>query len=71
MGRTFTNDEAVTPNTSVIISRSAAEKLWLSAVGEVISIPAPPGWTSIAFPLSSPWMVTDVVPFSVMGSRPR
>jgi len=27
-GRTFTNDEAVTPNTSVIISRSAAEKLW-------------------------------------------
>jgi putative ABC transport system permease protein len=27
-GRAFTNDEAVTPNTSVIISRSAAEKLW-------------------------------------------
>src|SRR5688500_1644456 len=27
-GRTFTNDEAVTPNNSVIISRSAAAKLW-------------------------------------------
>lgn len=31
-GRTFTNDEAVTPNTSVIVSRSAAEKLWHAAV---------------------------------------
>ena len=27
-GRTFTNDEAVTPNTSIIVSRSAALKLW-------------------------------------------
>ena len=27
-GRAFTNDEAVTPNTSVIVSRSAALKLW-------------------------------------------
>ena len=27
-GRPFTNDEAVTPNSSVVISRSAAEKLW-------------------------------------------
>lgn len=27
-GRAFTNEEAVTPNASVIISRSAAEKLW-------------------------------------------
>ncbi|MGH7720555.1 MAG: FtsX-like permease family protein [Gemmatimonadaceae bacterium] len=27
-GRTFTNDEAVTPNSSVVISRSAASKLW-------------------------------------------
>jgi len=27
-GRTFTNDEAVTPNNNVIISRSTAEKLW-------------------------------------------
>src|SRR6185295_15692874 len=27
-GRTFSNDEAVTPNNSVMISRSAAEKLW-------------------------------------------
>jgi putative ABC transport system permease protein len=29
-GRAFTNEEAVTPNGSVIISRSAAEKLWPS-----------------------------------------
>ena len=27
-GRTFTNDEAVTPNRNVIVSRSAARKLW-------------------------------------------
>ena len=27
-GRTFTNDEAITPNTSVIASRTAAAKLW-------------------------------------------
>ena len=27
-GRTFTNDEAVTPNSSIIVSRSAAAKLW-------------------------------------------
>jgi predicted permease len=27
-GRTFTNDEAVRPNSSVVISRSAADKLW-------------------------------------------
>jgi putative ABC transport system permease protein len=27
-GRAFTNDEAVTPNSSVVISRSAASKLW-------------------------------------------
>ena len=27
-GRTFTNDEAITPNTNVIVSRAAAEKLW-------------------------------------------
>ena len=27
-GRTFSNHEAVTPNTNVIVSRSAAEKLW-------------------------------------------
>jgi predicted permease len=27
-GRTFTNDEAFTPNSSVIVSRSVAEKLW-------------------------------------------
>jgi hypothetical protein len=37
-GRAFTNDEAVTPNTSVIVSRSAAKKLWPdgSALGQQI-----------------------------------
>ena len=37
-GRTFTNDEAVTPNTSVIVSRSAAERLWpnRAALGQTI-----------------------------------
>jgi predicted permease len=37
-GRTFTNDEAVTPNGSVIVSRSAAQKLWPteSALGQHI-----------------------------------
>jgi predicted permease len=35
-GRTFTNDEAITPNTNVILSRSAAERLWPAqdAVGQ-------------------------------------
>jgi predicted permease len=27
-GRTFTNDEAVTPNTNIVISRSTADRLW-------------------------------------------
>jgi predicted permease len=37
-GRTFTNDEAITPNSNVILSRSAAEKLWpgQSALGRTI-----------------------------------
>lgn len=37
-GRTFTNDEAVTPNANAIVSRSAAIKLWPngSAIGQRI-----------------------------------
>jgi predicted permease len=37
-GRTFTNDEAVTPNSNVIVSRSAARKLWPdeNAVGQQV-----------------------------------
>jgi len=37
-GRTFTNDEAFTPNTNIVISRSAAERLWpgTEAVGKLV-----------------------------------
>ena len=37
-GRAFTNDEAVSPNTNVIVSRSAARKLWpdVDALGKQI-----------------------------------
>jgi ABC-type antimicrobial peptide transport system permease subunit len=37
-GRTFTNDEAFTPNTNIIISKSAAERLWpgKEAVGQIV-----------------------------------
>jgi ABC-type lipoprotein release transport system permease subunit len=36
-GRTFTNDEAFTPNTNIVISRSAAERLWPGgdAIGKI------------------------------------
>ncbi len=37
-GRTFSNDEAVKPNSNVIVSRSAAEKLWpgKDALGRIV-----------------------------------
>ena len=37
-GRTFTNDEAFTPNTNIMISKSAAERLWpgKEAVGQIV-----------------------------------
>ena len=37
-GRTFNNDEAFTPNTNIIISKSAAERLWpgQEAVGKLV-----------------------------------
>ena len=49
-GRPFTNDEAVTPNNSVVISRSTAEKLWpgQSAIGRTIR-PRFGGQDTIAF----------------------
>jgi putative ABC transport system permease protein len=49
-GRPFTNQEAVSPNTSVVISRSAAEKLWpgQNAVGQRIR-PSFGGQDTIAF----------------------
>ena len=37
-GRTFTNDEAITPNTNIVVSRSAADRLWpgQEAVGRIV-----------------------------------
>jgi predicted permease len=42
-GRTFTENEAVTPNSNVIVSRSTAEKLWpkQDAIGQRIRRPGP------------------------------
>ena len=58
-GRPFTDDEAVTPNTSVIISRSAAEKLWPGedALGRRIR-PRFGGQDTLAFTVAG--MVGDV-----------
>ena len=49
-GRAFTNDEAVTPNNSVIVSNSTAEKLWpgQSPIGRTIR-PRFGGQDTIAF----------------------
>ena len=49
-GRTFTNDEAVTPNSNILMSRSAAAKLWpdRNPVGQQVRVqrgsnpPSPP-----------------------------
>ena len=48
-GRTFTENEAVTPNNSVIISRSAAEKLWPrgDAIGQRIRRPRATQWFTV------------------------
>ena len=53
-GRTFTADEAVTPNSSVIVSRSAAARLWpdQDAIGKRVrrATPnpnAPPQWFTV------------------------
>ena len=53
-GRVFTNDEAVTPNSSVILSRSAAEKLW-------------PGQNAIGRTLRPRFGNSDTVTFTVVG----
>jgi putative ABC transport system permease protein len=51
-GRTFSESEAVTPNTSIILSRSAAQKLWpdQNPIGQRVRRPTP----------NSPW-------FNVVG----
>lgn len=53
-GRTFTNAEAVTPNNSVIVSRSTAEKLW-------------PGQDPIGQLVYPRFGATDTLAFSVVG----
>ena len=52
-GRTFTNDEAVTPNNSIIVSRSVVDRLW-------------PGQNPIGQRLR--WMrPSGAIPFTVVG----
>jgi predicted permease len=48
-GRSFTNDEAVTPNSSVVISRSAAQRLWPDqiALGQRIRRPRADQWFTV------------------------
>lgn len=48
-GRAFTNDEAVTPNANVIVSRSAAERLWPNEdpIGKRIRRPTQPLWYTV------------------------
>ena len=53
-GRAFTNAEAVTPNNSVIISRSAAEKLW-------------PGQDALGRQLRRPGANNTLTAFTVVG----
>jgi predicted permease len=53
-GRTFTNDEAVTPNSNVVVSRSTARKLW-------------PGETPLGKPLRRVGANNVLTPFTVVG----
>lgn len=48
-GRTFTEGEAVTPNNSIIISRSASQKLWpdQNALGQRIRRPRADQWFTV------------------------
>ncbi|HEX6315725.1 MAG TPA: FtsX-like permease family protein, partial [Gemmatimonadaceae bacterium] len=48
-GRTFTEGEAVTPNNSIILSQSAAEKLWpgQSAIGQTVRRRGGPSFTVV------------------------
>jgi putative ABC transport system permease protein len=53
-GRTFTNDEAVTPNSNVILSRSVATKLW-------------PGEDPLGRPIRPRFGGQDTLVFTVVG----
>jgi predicted permease len=53
-GRTFTNSEAITPNNSVVVSRSAAEKLW-------------PNQNPVGRRLWPRFGTQDTIPFTVVG----
>jgi len=53
-GRTFNNEEAVTPNSNVVISRSAAEKLW-------------PGQNPLGRQLRPRFGSQDTLAFTVIG----
>jgi predicted permease len=81
-GRPFTNDEAVTPNSNVVISRSAAKRLWPNdnALGQRIRRVGPNG-TLQAFTVvgvvddvkQSDWRDApeEVVYFPLTGPEPR
>jgi predicted permease len=58
-GRTFTNDEAVTPNSNIVISRSTAERLWpgQSPLGQRLRRA---GNTSLSQPFTVVGVVEDV-----------
>ena len=53
-GRSFTTGDAVTPNNNVVVSRSAAEKLW-------------PGQSSLGHTLRAPFGGQDTLVFTVVG----
>ncbi|MEX2283988.1 MAG: ABC transporter permease [Gemmatimonadota bacterium] len=53
-GRAFTNHEAITPNTNVVISRSAAEKLW-------------PGYNALGQRIRPSFGGQDTLVFTVVG----
>ncbi|HEX6694149.1 MAG TPA: ABC transporter permease, partial [Longimicrobiales bacterium] len=53
-GRTFTSDEAFTPNRNIIVSKAAAEKLW-------------PGVSPLGRTLRPRFGGTDTIPFTVVG----
>jgi predicted permease len=78
-GRPFTANEAVTPNSNIVISRSAAEKLWpgQSAVGQRVRRPRATQWFTVVGVVNDvkqdDWREAGeaVVYFPLTGPEPR